>query len=136
MMILAPISIGELIDKLTILQIKMKMIKDTDKLKNVSEEFTQLMQVFADNIGNNLNEDDGLTELRNRLYDVNQELWHIEDFKRACERDQNFGEEFVQAARQVYLKNDLRAGIKRQINSLTGSTIVEEKSHVAILQQQ
>jgi hypothetical protein len=135
-MILAPISIGELIDKLTILQIKMKMITDAGKLKNVSEEFTQLIQVFADNIGNNLNEDDGLTELRNRLYDVNQELWHIEDFKRACERDQNFGEEFVQAARQVYLKNDLRAGIKRQINSLTGSTIVEEKSYVAILQQQ
>jgi hypothetical protein len=136
MMILAPISIGELIDKLTILQIKMKMITDAGKLKNISEEFTQLTQVFADNIGNNLNEDDGLTELRNRLYDVNQELWHIEDFKRACERDQNFGEEFVQAARQVYLKNDLRAGIKRQINSLTGSTIVEEKSYVAILQQQ
>jgi hypothetical protein len=135
-MILAPISIGELIDKLTILQIKMKMITDAGKLKNVSEEFTQLIQVFADNIGNNLNEDDGLTELRNRLYDVNQELWHIEDFKRACERDQNFGEEFVQAARQVYLKNDLRADIKRQINSLTGSTIVEEKSYVAILQQQ
>jgi hypothetical protein len=134
-MILVPISIGELIDKLTILQIKMKMIKDSNKLKNVSEELTQLTQVFADNIGNNLN-DDGLMDLRYRLYDVNQELWHIEDFKRACERDQNFGEEFVQAARQVYLKNDLRANIKREINRLTGSTIVEEKSYPAILQQQ
>ena len=134
-MILAPISIGELIDKITILQIKMKMIKDTDKLKNVSEELTQLTQVFADNIGDNLNEDDGLTELKDHLYDVNQALWHIEDFKRACERDQKFGEEFVQAARQVYLKNDLRANIKREINRLTGSTIVEEKSHSAILQQ-
>jgi Family of unknown function (DUF6165) len=130
-MILAPISIGELIDKITILQIKMQMIKDTDKLSNVSEELSQLTQVFDDNIGGNLNEDDGLTELRNRLYNVNQELWHIEDFKRACERDQNFGEEFVQAARQVYLKNDMRASIKRQINSLTGSTIVEEKSYSA-----
>ena len=133
-MILAPISIGELIDKITILQIKMEMIKDPKKLINIQEELNQLMQVFADNIGNNLNEDDGLTELRDRLYNVNQELWHIEDFKRACERDQNFGEEFVQAARQVYLKNDMRASIKRQINSLTGSTIVEEKSHAAIPQ--
>ena len=136
-MILAPISIGELIDKLTILQIKMKMIKDTDKLKNVSEELTQLTQVFADNIGDNLiNEGDGVTELKDHLYDVNQALWHIEDFKRACERDQKFGEEFVQAARQVYLKNDLRANIKREINRLTGSAIVEEKSHATILQQQ
>jgi hypothetical protein len=92
--------------------------------------------VFADNIGDNLNEDDGLIELKDHLYDVNQALWHIEDFKRACERDQKFGEEFVQAARQVYLKNDLRANIKREINRLTGSTIVEEKSHAAILQQQ
>lgn len=128
-MILAPISIGELVDKITILEIKMKMITDDKKLINVLEELNALVQVFADNIGNNLNEDDGLTELRNRLYDVNQELWHIEDFKRACERDQNFGEEFVQAARQVYLKNDLRASIKRDINSLTGSTIVEVKSY-------
>jgi len=128
-MILAPISIGELIDKITILEIKMKMITDPKKLANVLEELNALIQVFADNIGNHLNEDDGLTELRNRLYDVNQELWHIEDFKRACERDQNFGDEFVQAARQVYLKNDLRASIKREINSLTGSTIVEVKSY-------
>lgn len=128
-MILAPISIGELIDKITILEIKMSMITDPKKLINVSEELTALLQVFADNIGNDLNDDDSLTELRNRLYNVNQELWHIEDFKRACEQNQNFGDEFIQAARQVYLKNDLRASIKRDINSLTGSTIVEVKSY-------
>ena len=128
-MILAPISIGEPIDKITILEIKMSMITDPKKLINVSEELAALLQVFADNIGNDLNDDDSLTELRNRLYNVNQELWHIEDFKRACEQNQNFGDEFIQAARQVYLKNDLRASIKRDINSLTGSTIVEVKSY-------
>jgi hypothetical protein len=66
------------------------------------------------------------------LKDINQQLWHIEDFKRSCERTQNFGADFIEAARNVYLKNDLRAKIKREINQLCGSTIVEEKSHANV----
>jgi len=125
MMILAPISTGELIDKITILEIKMSLITDQDKLKNIKLELEQLVQIF----GSKLNDGDRLTELKNQLYDVNQELWHVEDYKRKCEQDQFFGEPFVQAARKVYLKNDQRAAIKREINLLTGSTIVEEKSY-------
>jgi len=126
-MILAPISTGELIDKITILEIKLSLITDQDKLKNIKLELEQLVQIF----GSKLNDDDRLTELKNQLYDVNQELWHVEDYKRKCEQDQFFGESFVQASRKVYLKNDLRAAIKREINLLTGSTIVEEKSYSA-----
>ena len=70
-----------------------------------------------------------ITELRNQLYNVNKELWHIENYKRASEKDQNFGDEFINAARQVYMKNDLRAKIKKDINVLVGSAIVEEKSY-------
>ena len=124
-MILAPISTGELIDKITILEIKLSLITDEDKLKNIRLELEQLIHIF----GTDLNDDDRLTELKNQLYEINQELWHVEDYKRKCEQDQFFGEPFVQAARKVYLKNDQRAAIKREINMLTGSTIVEEKSH-------
>jgi len=127
-MILAPISIGELIDKITILEIKLSLITDEDKLKNIRLELEQLTQI----LGSKLNDTDQLTELKNQLYEINQELWHVEDYKRKCEQDQFFGESFVQASRKVYLKNDLRAAIKREINMLTGSTIIEEKSHSTI----
>ena len=123
-MLLVPISVGELIDKITILKIKMEMIKDADKLLNVSKELTLLTRVFTDNI----KEDNILNVLIDQLFQVNQELWLIEDYKRACEKDQIFDSGFVDASRQVYQKNDLRASIKREINRLTNSTIVEEKS--------
>ena len=127
-MILAPISAGELIDKITILELKMSLITDNDKLKNIRVELEQLNQIF----GSKLHDADSLTELKNQLYEINQELWHVEDYKRKCERDQFFGEPFVQASRKVYLKNDERAKIKREINLLTGSSIVEEKSHPTV----
>ena len=128
-MILAPISAGELIDKITILEIKMSLITDDSKLKNIRLELENLNQIFS---SNNLNDDDRLSELKNQLYEINQELWHVEDYKRKCERDQFFGESFVQASRKVYLKNDERAKIKREINLLTGSDIIEEKSHLTV----
>ena len=125
MIILAPISVGELIDKITILKIKSNLIIDTDKLKNVEKELQAL-----DELKNELNLDlDKVEPLQNQLYKVNLELWHIENFKRESERNQNFNNDFVNAARQVYLKNDFRASIKKQINELVGSSIIEEKSY-------
>ena len=70
-----------------------------------------------------------IKELRSQLYEVNKELWHIENYKRESEWSQEFGDGFINAARQVYLKNDLRASIKREINTIVGSTIIEEKSY-------
>ena len=92
---------------------------------NVTKELTALNQIYLEN----LNKSYELIKLKNSLYQVNQELWYIEDYKRACEQTQNFDLVFIEAARNVYLKNDLRASIKREINSLTGSTIVEVKSY-------
>lgn len=125
MIVLAPISVGELIDKITILIIKSRLITDDDKLKNVEKEL-QALEELKDTLNLDL---DSLGPLENQLYKVNLELWHIENYKRASEKDQNFGDDFINAARQVYLKNDLRASIKKQINELVGSTIVEEKSY-------
>jgi hypothetical protein len=118
----APISVGELIDKITILKIKSILIVDTIKLKNIEQEL-QLLEELKDSL--NIDVD----SLQSNLYGVNLELWHIENYKRECEKNQSFGEDFVETARQVYLKNDLRASLKKQINELVGSTIVEEKSY-------
>lgn len=121
---MAPISIGELIDKITILKIKCQMITDADKLKNIESEL-QLLEELKDELKIPVDIDN----LENLLYKVNLELWHIENYKRACEADQNFGDGFINAARQVYLKNDERARIKREINMICGSSIIEEKSY-------
>jgi hypothetical protein len=124
MIVYAPISVGELIDKITILRIKAILIKDEDKLKNIDNEMYQLETILS-----SLNISSDIANLEEQLEAVNLELWHIENYKRAMERDQNFGDGFVNAARQVYVKNDLRASIKKQINELVGSSIVEEKSY-------
>jgi hypothetical protein len=124
MIILAPISVGELIDKITILRIKAILIKDPGKLKNVDNEMYQLETILSE-----LKLAVDLSTLEAELESVNLELWHIENYKRACEQDQNFDEGFINAARQVYLKNDQRARIKREINLITGSSLVEEKSY-------
>jgi hypothetical protein len=124
MIVTAPVSVGELIDKITILRIKTQLLTDADKLKNVESEL-QLLEELRDELPIPIEVDD----LENLLYKVNKELWDIENYKRACEQDQNFGDGFVNAARQVYLKNDYRALIKKQINVAAGSTIVEEKSY-------
>lgn len=125
MIVNAPISVGELIDKITILRIKSEQITDSAKLKNIAQELELLTELKT-----NLNiNSDNIDTLEQQLYEVNRELWTIEDTKRQCEREQNFGPGFVYVARQVYLKNDLRAAIKRGINQLVGSAIVEEKSY-------
>jgi prefoldin subunit 5 len=125
MIVLAPISVGELIDKITILKIKSNLITDADKLKNVEKELQAL-----DELKDELNLDlDKVEPLQSELYKVNLELWHIENYKRASEKDKTFGDDFINAARQVYMKNDLRAKIKKDINILVGSSIIEEKSY-------
>lgn len=126
MIVLAPISVGELIDKITILEIKLDIIEDASKRHNISHELDQLNEIAA---GLNL---PNIVVLKKELKQINSELWVIEDSKRECERKQTFDDEFIALARQVYLKNDTRASIKRKINVLCGSTIIEEKSHKTV----
>ena len=123
MIILAPISLGELIDKITILELKLEFFTDTKKLENVTLELSHLNKILNDLIIPDI------VPERETLKLVNRRLWHIENYKRECEKNQTFGEEFVESARQVYLKNDLRAELKRRINQIAGSTIIEEKSY-------
>lgn len=123
---MAPISLGELIDKITILELKEELIIDPNKQANISHELSELNKILG-----NLLIKTPLQNERETLKAVNRDLWHIENFKRGCELDQEFDHKFIEAAREVYLKNDLRAQIKRTINTLTGSAIIEEKSYVS-----
>jgi Family of unknown function (DUF6165) len=126
MIILAPISLGELIDKITILELKLEFLTDPVKLKNVANELAHLNKILSE-----LTIPDLVVE-RDALKIVNRRLWHIENYKRECEKNQTFNDEFVDASRQVYLKNDLRAEIKRRINEMVGSSIIEEKSYQSV----
>jgi len=119
------VSIGELLDKLTILYIKKSKLKDPDKLANVSKEYEYLLTKVSQKI----KDDKQFERLCNSLVQVNSELWDIEDGKRECERNQDFGENFIHLARQVYIKNDLRAAIKKEINTHFKSEFTEEKSY-------
>jgi hypothetical protein len=123
--ILTPISPGELLDKLTILQIKSENITDADKLTNVNNERTALQSVVDVHIPRT----DAIQVLTSALLEVNEQLWVIEDDIRDCERDGNFGDEFIRLARAVYITNDKRADLKKQINLTLGSTLIEEKSY-------
>ncbi len=118
--ILAPISVGELLDKIGILEIKLAKTTDPDKLKNISTELAELRALQPELSSRS-------RELYIQLKLVNIELWDIEDFKRNCEKKQDFGADFVRAARNVYIKNDFRAEVKREINLDMNSHIVEEK---------
>lgn len=120
-----PVSIGELIDKITILEIKQSQIKDPDKLRNVNRELEQLQHVW-DASGM---ERSRIETLWQQLRAINQGLWHIEDRKRLKEASASFDQEFIALARSVYFENDKRAAVKRQINVVLGSDIVEEKSY-------
>ncbi len=120
-----PVSPGELLDKLSILDIKLECIGDEDKLANVRLEHELLSRVWAD-AGL---ETAGIVALRGQLRAINQRLWRIEDKIRDCERRQDFGDHFVSLARSVYVQNDERAEIKKKINLALGSEIVEEKSY-------
>ena len=125
--ILAEISVGELFDKITILQIKKLKIKDKNKLSNVEKELNSLNDTLKKN---GLYQIEGkLKNLIEDLRNINLELWEIEDAKRLAEKNNNFDEKFIQLARNVYKKNDLRAKIKSEINNHLGSNIKEVKSY-------
>jgi hypothetical protein len=123
--ILVPTAPGELIDKLTILRLKEERISDPVKVANVAIEKTVLMATADANIPSNAELDTHWEE----LYQVNNELWIIEDDIRECEKAKDFGDEFIRLARAVYITNDRRADIKKKINILLGSALVEEKSY-------
>jgi hypothetical protein len=116
---------GELIDKITILKIKAERMTDPAKLKNVRHELDVLSRAREEN----LVQSDALDRLENELREVNEALWVIEDDIRACEAARDFGPKFIELARSVYIQNDKRAAIKKSINELCGSSIVEEKSY-------
>ena len=116
---------GEVIDKITILEIKQQRIRDQDKQRNVTTELTVLNEAVRRNIDGS----DQLQHIQAELRDVNGQLWDIEDEIRICERDKDFGPRFIELARAVYQTNDRRAALKRQINELLGSAIIEEKDY-------
>ena len=127
--LLIPASVGELIDKITIMEIKRERIADSAKQQNIQRELLALMAVVEQQ---RLGYPSGaLANLGRELSAVNQQLWTIEDDIRACERQGDFGARFIELARAVYHRNDERAAIKRQINELCGSELVEEKSYAA-----
>ena len=125
MVLLAPTSWGELIDKITILEIKSERIADREKLANVRAELDALAAIR----GGAGALPDGLAALTDELRVINTALWEIEDHIRDCERRQDFGAHFTGLARAVYKTNDQRAAVKRRINELLGSDLVEEKSY-------
>ena len=123
--ILAEISAGELIDKITILEIKKAKIENKNKLSDIEKELTSLNNTLSKHISNTQKID----QLINNLKDINLKLWEIEDAKRAAEKNQDFGEKFISLARKVYKFNDERAKIKLSINNILGSNIKEVKSY-------
>jgi len=129
MPILIEISAGELVDKLTILEIKLENIRDPAKLANVRREHDLLKASLRHHIPETLE----IAQLTADLKSVNSELWRLEDDIRGHERESSFGESFVRLARSVYRTNDKRAAIKRRINDLLGSAVIEEKSYASYL---
>ena len=123
--ILIEVSVGELLDKLSILEIKQEKIKDTEKLKYIKDEY----KVLKDQLSKNVKSDNKLDELFNSLKKINSKLWVIEDDKRMCEKKSDFNEKFIKLSRDVHFLNDDRAKIKLEINNHTGSKIKEIKSY-------
>ena len=123
--IFAEISVGELLDKISILEIKQKNLKDAEKTKIVTKELESLNNTLK----NDVSITDEIKSLYNDLKSINLKLWDIEDGKRDCERNKDFGEKFIKLARSVYIENDNRAKIKNKINQLSGSNISEVKSY-------
>ena len=123
--LLAEISAGELVDKITILEIKKEKIKDKDKLADVEKELISLNNTFQKNISQNVD----LKNMIKNLKDINLKLWDIEDGKREAEKNKKFDDKFIELARNVYKLNDERAKIKLKINQFLGSNIKEVKSY-------
>lgn len=132
MIIEAPMSVGELIDKLTILEIKLSNINDSNKLSNIDKEHKLLTSKLADVLKNNQiteEQKNALHKATKELKTTNTRLWEIEDDIREHEKNKKFDDNFIDLARAVYITNDRRSEIKKDINSLLGSEIVEEKSY-------
>jgi len=123
--ILVEVSVGELLDKISILEIKKEKIKESEKLKFITDEY----EVLKDQLDKNVKSDEKLEKLFNSLKEINVKLWVIEDDKRMCEKDSVFGEKFIKLSRNVHFLNDDRAKIKLEINSHTGSKIREIKEY-------
>ena len=123
--IIAEISVGELLDKISILEIKQEKIKDSEKLKYINDEHSILKKQFDNNFKSN----DLLEKLFKSLKEINSKLWLIEDNKRQCEKDKDFSEKFIKLSRDIHFLNDDRAKIKLEINNHTGSKIKEIKQY-------
>ena len=123
--ILVEVSIGELLDKISILEIKKEKIKDDAKLNFINDEYNLL----KDQMNKNVKSDEKLEKLFQSLKEINSKLWVIEDDKRMCEKNSNFGEKFINLSRDVHFLNDKRAKIKLEINNVTGSKIKEIKEY-------
>ena len=123
--IIVEVSIGELLDKVSILEIKQEKIKDSEKLKFINNEHS----VLKDQLEKSVKSDEKLNKLYQSLKDINSKLWLIEDEKRLCEKEKDFGEKFIKLSRDVHFLNDDRAKIKLKINNHTGSKIKEIKEY-------
>ena len=123
--ILVEVSVGELLDKISILEIKKEKIKDSQKLNFINEEYN----VLKEQLTNNIKSDETLEKLFQSLKEINAKLWVIEDDKRMCEKNSDFGEKFIKLSRDVHFLNDDRANIKLEINNHTGSKIKEVKEY-------
>ena len=123
--ILVEVSVGELLDKISILEIKKNRIKDSNKLKFINEEY----EVLTKELEKNIKIDQKIAKFFTALKNVNSKLWIIEDDKRKCEKDSDFGENFIRLSRDVHFLNDTRAKIKLDINNHTGSKIKEIKEY-------
>jgi|TARA_Y100000813_G_C24033912_1_gene291191 hypothetical protein len=125
--ILVEVSVGELLDKISILEIKKDRIKDSNKLKFINEEY----EVLKNELEKNIKIDEKLAKFFTALKNVNSKLWIIEDEKRKCEKESDFGENFIRLSRDVHFLNDTRAKIKLDINNHTGSKIKEIKEYTS-----
>ena len=125
--ILVEVSVGELFDKMSILEIKKDRIKDSEKLKFIEDEYN----VLKEQLDQNVKSDQKLNDLFKSLKEINSKLWVIEDLKRMCEKNSDFGEKFIKLSRDVHFLNDDRAKIKLEINNHSGSKIKEIKEYTS-----
>ena len=125
--ILVEVSVGELLDKISILEIKKEKIKDSEKLKFINDEY----EVLKDQLDKNVKSDEKIDKLFQSLKEINTKLWIIEDDKRLCEKNSDFSEKFIKLSRNIHFLNDDRAKIKLEINNISGSKIKEIKEYTS-----
>tara|TARA_Y100000591_G_C21188883_1_gene385513 strand:+ start:50 stop:445 length:396 start_codon:yes stop_codon:yes gene_type:complete len=128
--ILVEVSVGELLDKISILEIKQEKIKDSEKLKFINNEY----KILSEQLNSNIKKDNKINDLFTNLKEINLKLWKIEDDKRLCELKKDFGEKFIKLSRDVHFLNDKRAKVKLDINIYTGSKIKEIKEYTSYQQ--